>query len=309
MNMICDYYINNEKTYIHFLPQFVYKLQGIRVTDKNHMNIAYKLLKNNAYNIVFYIYVPFSIKHIFIYVQDTIIELFPKEVPQHTCVLLQSCIFMKDEYELIYKFVEYHKKYHNVQRFIVFDNNSEKKDEKQKFVDYVRQNSESIIYIEFNHPYSIEITDKHEIKNNNNCNRMIVAQNTAYSIALKKFNAKYTMLTDLDEYIARDICLNDYLADKTESYIIHGIWTGCNQIKDQYEFSPEKIRYISNEKCNQKLILRNECNDYTVCIHHPQYKNKTKILPVIFLHMRSLSLKKRNCNCELYCSIPYKLVN
>lgn len=297
MEGICDYYVNNKNTYIHFYPEFVYLLNhnDFQILDQDSNVREFELKQSLHYNICVFICIPSELFYLKLIIQKkTVIELNP-QVHNSEKVFLQSCIVMKDEHSLIYKYIDYHKKYHGVNRFIIFDNNSTNLEDKQKFIEYANNDDSDIIYIEFNHPYTFPVK-RHP-------GWFIVSQNTAYAIALKKYNAEFTMLLDLDEYVMNNnFNLSNFLVGKNTSFSMNGIWAGCNGIQHRDDFSIEKIKKISNKPCGQKLILQNKNNDFTSCIHWPQFPNNTKKIPnACFVHMRCLSIKNRVCSCKEYC--------
>ena len=214
---------------------------------------------------------------------------------------------MKDEYYNIPNFIDYYKSNHEIDRFIIFDNNSTNLSEKIKFKEYIK-NRDDIIYIEFNMHYTYE---HNFLDTSCMANYFIIAQNTCYSLAIKKYNAVWSMLFDLDEYI---ICNNSLkkilidLDDSIESVKINGYWSGCNGMNRQ-NFNPLYVNKRSNIICNPKHILKNKYNDFTIDIHWVQ-NNKAyeiNIDYIYFFHFKTLSIKNRQCECFVDCLVKSSL--
>ena len=212
---------------------------------------------------------------------------------------------MKDEYYNIPNFIDYYKSKHEIDRFIIFDNNSTNLLEKLKFKEYIKNRSD-IVYIEFNMPY---IYIHNFVNTTCLANYFIIAQNTCYSIAIKKYNAIWSMLFDLDEYIIyKNKSLKKILFeldDSIESVQINGYWSGCNGM-NKYNFNPSYVNKRSNIKCMPKNILKNKYNDFTQDIHWVQYpikKYELNIDNIYFFHFKILSIKNRHCECFTDCSV------
>jgi hypothetical protein len=190
-------------------------------------------------------------------------------------VYLQSVIVMKNEHHLIPDHIKYHS---FVDRFIIFE---------------CLYKNESCTIEHFDVPYLVH--DDRQKK----CGFYIIAQNTAYSIAMKKYNAVWSMLFDLDEFLKIDKNIfNSYLAYDALGF--SGFWAGCNSLST---FNPYKITKRSNTHCQNKWILKNDKNNFTKDIHWVVTKNYL-LLPHKFLHMYHLSNKKRKCQCDIYCIQP-----
>lgn len=319
-NLLVDYFTNNNTGYLYFNPSYFYNIDKseIVITDIDNNCLDYKIKKtnNNCFNIVYFIEIyNFNFDN---EIKICILKYNYKKICVlnnyiHDDVFLQSIILMKDEYYNIPNFIDYYKNKHEIDRFIIFDNNSTNLLERQKFKEYV-ENRNDVIYVEFNMPYSFTHSF---IDTSCRSPFFIIAQNTCYSLSLKKYNSIWSMLLDLDEYI---IFNNTSLKKKLlqldvsiESVKINGYWAGCNGMT-KYNFNPSNVKKRSNKICGPKHILKNKSNDFTIDIHWVK-NNKQYELDIFdnyFFHFKTLSNKGRVCDCSVDCSIDcalYKMLN
>ena len=301
---ILDIFITN-KLYIHCMPGYFYDLNYEDIIIKNNAGeLKFKITNNNVFNILYFIEIETTDEQeltIIIKKIDYINTLNVKKIAYDN-VFLQAVIVMKDEYKYIDKYIDFYEKFHGVNRFIIFDNNSDLIDKKNIFKNTLCNRS-NVIYQEYNVDYIF--------KHNNNSidpDFFITAQNSAYSIALKKYNATWSMFFDLDEYIKPTVNLSNYLKsldDNISAVNINGYWCGCNNMENE-NFDYKNITTRSNIICNSKNILKNDKNDYTLMIHHTQHKNTTlftNINDIYFYHCLQLSIKQRQCKCTEHCCI------
>lgn len=232
----------------------------------------------------------------------------PKET-KTTSVLSQLVLVFKNEWSRIPNFINFYKRVHNIDRFILYDNNSDEKPSTEILED------PAVIYIPWSCPYKYTLTDKTKLSlDYTGPDEIIVGQNSAYSHALKKYHtAEWTILLDTDELVVRrsgNPSLKTILESTqldTNTLIIRGFWAGCNKFsKNEIFANLRKISKRGTQFCMNKLILRTSQHKFTDCIHRAYPTNGfTTMLGfdkgIYFFHLYILSEKRKTCNCKLYC--------
>jgi len=235
---------------------------------------------------------------------------FPKDEESLGPVNSQLCILFKNEWNRIPNFIKFYKRVHNVDRFLLYDNNSDEKPSTEILED------PSVIYIPWSVPYKHLLTDKSNLSPDyTGPDEIIIAQNSAYSHALKKYHtATWTIFLDTDEFVVRrsgNPSLKSILEStlpSTDTLIIRGFWAGCNKFQKNEVY--ENLRRISKRStkfCMNKLILRTRQHMFTDCIHRA-YKTEgsTTMLGfdkgIYFFHLYTLSEKRKGCDCRQYCN-------
>ena len=225
-------------------------------------------------------------------------------------VLSQLCLVFKNEFNRIPNFIKFYKRVHNVDRFLLYDNNSDEKPSTEILED------PSVIYIPWHIPYKHLLKDKTKLgEDYTGPDEIIIAQNSAYSHALKKYhNATWTIFLDTDEFLVRrsgNPSLKTILQttlETTNTLIIRGFWAGCNKFRKNEIY--ENLRRISKrgtQFCMNKLILRTSQHMFTDCIHraYPTTGSTTMLgfdKGIYFFHLYTLSEKRKGCDCRQYCN-------
>ena len=235
-------------------------------------------------------------------------------LPLHK-VTAQLCIVLKDEWHLVLKYIEYYKCVHGIERFILYDNQSTKRDGYDNIV-----SRDDVIITVWDIPYKYKLIDKSKLESTyDGPEEIIIAQNSAYSHCLKFYRqATWTVLLDLDEFIVRrqsKPSLNSILNNiepMCNSIYVKGYWAGCNKFqRNEISRNLDKISHRSPEFCKNKIILRTSEHRFTKGIHDfYDTDGSKKKLSVIdgqyFFHMYTLSPKKRRCFCNKFCSVNDK---
>ena len=222
----------------------------------------------------------------------------------------QLCLVFKNEWSRISKFINYYKRVHKVDRFLLYDNNSTEQPDPEII------NRPDVIYIPWRIPYKHTITDKEKLSQDyTGPDEIITAQNSAYSHALKKFpEAKWTAFLDTDEFLVRRAYgpslqqILESTQESTDTLILRGFWAGCNKFSraEIYE-NLHRINRRSQNFCMNKLILRTSQHLFTDCIHraYPTSGSATMLAfdkGIYFFHIRSLSEKRPGpCDCQTFC--------
>lgn len=222
----------------------------------------------------------------------------------------QLCLVFKNEWSRISKFINYYKRVHKVDRFLLYDNNSTE----EPLTEII--NRPDVIYIPWQIPYKHTITDKAKLSPDyTGPDEIIAAQNSAYSHALKRYpEAQWTAFLDTDEFLVRRSYgpslqqILESTQESTDTLILRGFWAGCNKFSraEIYE-NLHRINRRSLNFCMNKLILRTSQHLFTDCIHraYPTKGNSTMLgfdKGIYFFHMRSLSDKRPEpCDCKTFC--------
>jgi hypothetical protein len=303
---VLDIYTVDDITYIDLNP-------GLWITIPNH-EITSKFTTNVPINLEVYRTVTYNVA---IYVKCSKLDqinfngkvYFPKVVESKP-VLSQLCLVFKNEIHRIPKLIEFYKRVHNVDRFLLYDNNSDEQPSTEIL------NDPTIIYIKWPIPYKHRLTNKNDLAiDYNGPDDIIIAQNSAYSNALKKYHtATWTILLDTDEFLVRrsgNASLKSILESikpSTDTLILRGFWAGCNKFQKSTIF--ENLHRISkrgNKFCMNKLILRTSQHKFTDCIHRAYPTEGNTIVlgfdkGIYFFHLYILSEKRKDCDCRQFCN-------
>lgn len=304
---VIDIYTVNGKTYMDLNPT-----EFIEFTDRE---IAAQFTPNCPPNLEIHRTTTYNVA---IYIQfDQLSEVKfsgkvykPKVVEPGPPLLSQLCLVFKNEWSRIQNFINFYKRVHGVERFLLYDNNSD-----EKPLTEVLERSD-VIYIPWLIPYKHTIKDKQKLSPTyTGPDEIIVGQNSAYSNALKKYgDATWTILLDVDELVVRRSygpslkAILEGTDALTNTLIVRGFWAGCNNYsKNMIYENLRRISRRSNKICMQKLILRTSKHKFTDCIHHV-YQNggNASLLPmekgIYFFHLYTLSEKRGGkCDCKTYC--------
>ena len=232
----------------------------------------------------------------------------------NACIIpidLQLCLVFKNEWHRIPLVLEYYKRVHKVQRFILYDNQSTDPIPAEILA------REDVIYHKWDIPYKHTISDPKLLKDDyGGPQEIIIAQNSAYSHCLKRYrDAIWTTILDTDEFIVRRrdneplLSLVKMTSPAIHSIVVRGFWSGCNSVqRDKLYENLRKITKRSPNFCMNKLILRTAEHVFTNCIHSP-YPTKGKLIMLAyergyyFFHLYTASAKLRRCDCQKYCRV------
>lgn len=306
------YSVNAKKTYMDLNPA-----KWIEFTDEIILSkfspqppINSKVYRTTTYNVAIYIEfdkideseeVNFNQK---VY-KSKVAESGPNQ-------LSQLCLVFKNEWSKIPNFINFYKRVHGVDRFLLYDNNSTETPVKEII------ERPDVIYIPWYIPYKHKVQDKANLSPTyTGPDEIIVAQNSAYSHALKKYHtATWTILVDIDELLARRSnspslkTILETINQLTNTVVVRGFWAGCNNFpKNEIYENLRRILHRSNKFCMQKLILRTREHKFTDCIHHayPTGGNSSLLAferGIYFFHLHTLSEKRQTkCDCKTYCCV------
>ncbi len=218
---------------------------------------------------------------------------YSKIIPKKdTRFLNKKCLttIQKDEVNLIEPWIEWHKKL-GFEYFFIYDNNFNINSYSDLFKKYP---TELFIY-NADFPYFIDSYGRNTVG-------QVIQQNHT----LWKFSPDFLGLTDLDEYIYP--LSNFNIFNKGISVIsIPNYWFGCSDNKtfnDKIVESYIKRETVENIIHHRKCIIQSLYVDL-VCVHISlNYKGIYKRVnhsEIYLRHYRSLSEKKRKCDCSRYC--------
>jgi len=307
---ILDVYRSNKIVYIDLNPANFIENSDEEIYAKLKLvpePLAQKLFKSVNYNIAIYLEVTIPDEICSITINETIYPI--KEALTLVPVTAQLCLVFKDEWHNIPTVINYYSRVHKVERFILYDNNSEKPPPKEILED------PKIHYIPWTIPYTHTLTNPPET----GPDWVIIGQNSAYSHCLKRFNqATWTILMDTDEFLVRRrdaLALKTVLESKApnvNTLIVKGFWAGCNKFTQKEIYNNlNKLSRRGSKFCMNKLILRTSKHKYTDCIHSAYITDgRAETLSVqdgvYFFHLYTASAKTRKCECRIYCQIPDK---
>lgn len=234
----------------------------------------------------------------------------PKIVNPGPPLLSQLCLVFKNEWSRISKFINYYKRVHKVDRFLLYDNNSSEEPAPEI------TSRPDVVLVPWRVPYKHTLKDKSLLSPDyTGPDEIIVAQNSAYSHALKRFpEAQWTAFLDTDEFLVRRSYgpslqqILDSTPQSTDTLILRGFWAGCNKFSRAEIYNNlHKINRRSQNFCMNKLILRTSQHLFTDCIHraYPTNGNSSMLgfdKGIYFFHIRSLSEKRPGpCDCTTFC--------
>jgi len=203
--------------------------------------------------------------------------------------------------------IEYYRRVHKVERFILYDNNSSESPTPEILSD------PQIHVVPWKIPYKHTLIPPPQ----SGPEWIIIAQNSAYSHCLKKFSAAtWTILMDTDEFLIRRRdkpalkTILESIPENVATLYVNGFWAGCNKFpRDKIYMNLRKMSRRGDKLCSQKLILRTSKHEFTNCIHQAYRVEGTqsKTLQindgVYFFHLYTASAKNRACVCSSYCNI------
>jgi len=267
--------------------------------------LAQKVFRTNNYNTAIFLEVtiPESIHELTI--NNIVYPISPS--PLLSNVTAQLCLVFKDEWHIIPTVVDYYRRVHNVERFILYDNNSESPPPPE-----ILSNPQI-------HVVPWKISYKHTLvpAPKSGPDWIIIGQNSAYSHCLKKFSAAtWTILMDTDEFLIRRRgkpalkTILESIPENVATLYVNGFWAGCNKFpRDIIYKNLQKLSRRGDKLCSQKLILRTSKHFFTDCIHKAYTVPDTRAMTlqirdaVYFFHLYTASAKQRSCVCSTYCNI------
>ena len=309
MDSVLDVYVSYGIVYIDLNPAKFIELQNEPKFTIQPAPTKLILKKTTEYNVAIFLELEFH------EIPDTILldgQLYQvKQQSPLPLVDLQLCLVFKDEWYRIPTVLNYYRRVHGVQRFILYDNQSADPPP----ADLV--SAPDVVYEQWNIPY------KHTLQANANLSAdytgpetIIVAQNSAYSHCLKRYRqATWTALFDTDEFLVRRrdnlslLNLVKSFSPAVSTIIVKGYWAGCNSLQQSELYnSLRKITKRSAKFCMNKLILKTADHVYTNCIHtaYPSRGKKVTLAferGVYFFHLYTASTKNRPCSCGTYCRV------
>lgn len=310
MPEILDVYRSNKFIYIDLNPGNFIENSDEEIYAKLKVTpepLAQKLFKSVNYNIAIYLEITIPDEIHSISINGTVYPI--KDVLSLAPVTAQLCLVFKNEWPNIPIVIDYYRRVHRVERFILYDNNSTEPPPKEILED------PQIQYIQWTIPYTHTLINPPD----SGPDWVIIAQNSAYSHCLKRFNqAIWTIFMDTDEFLVRRRdapplkSVLESKADNVNTIVVKGFWAGCNKFtqKEIYK-NLTKLSRRGDKFCMNKLILRTSKHKYTDCIHSAYITDgRAETLPVnqgmYFFHLYTASAKTRKCECRMYCQIPDK---
>lgn len=304
---VLDVYTVNDKIFMDLNPAIWIEFTNHEITGKFSETIPNNLevYRTTTYNVA--IYLKFDNQEEVNFNKKVYKSKVAESGP---AVFTQLCVVFKNEWNRIPNFINFYKRVHNIDRFLLYDNNSEE----PPSTEITDRND--VIYIPWTLPYKHQLTDKKKLAEDyTGPDEIIVAQNSAYSHALKKFhNASWTLFLDTDEFVVRRAfnpslkTILELTNPSTDTLILRGYWAGCNKFaKNEIYQNLRKISRRSNKFCMNKLILRTSQHTFTDCIHRAYPTQGSSIMlafekGIYFFHLQSLSEKRNQaCDCKTYC--------
>jgi hypothetical protein len=304
---VIDIYTINDKTYMDLNPAIWIEISDHEIQNKFSQNIPSSLEIHRVltYNVA--IFLKFDkMETINFNKKDWKIKVIEFE----TIHLSQLCLVFKNEWSRIPKFINFYKRVHGIERFLLYDNNSSEKIPDELLL------REDVIYIPWNIPYKTIIKNKKTLgEDYTGPDEIITGQNSAYSHALKKFsNSTWTLFLDTDEFVVRRSgnpslkTILETTPSSTDTLILRGFWAGCNKFqKHEIYENLRKISRRSNRFCMNKLILRTNRHVFTDCIHRAYPTTGTATMlgfdkGIYFFHLYIVSEKRSQCICNTYCN-------
>jgi len=270
--------------------------------------LAQKVFRTNNYNTAIFLEVTIPEKIQQITINNTIYSITePIILPNIT---VQLCLVFKDEWHIIPQVIDYYRRVHNVERFILYDNNSSTGPPQEILGD------PQIHVVPWKIPYTHLLSTPPQAGPDS----IIIGQNSAYSHCLKKFSqAIWTILMDTDEFLIRRRDkpslknILETIPENVATIYVNGFWAGCNKFpRDEIYKNLSKMSRRGDKLCSQKLILRTNKHMFTNCIHSAYRIQDTKAMTfqinngIYFFHLYTASAKLRKCICSVYCTIPDK---
>jgi len=312
MDPILDIYRQGTDVYADLNPTVFIEKSDDEIRKFLNLAVEFQIHKTKEFNVA--IYISFTLRSDIdtITISQKVYTIKqPLNLPQ---INSQICLMFKNEWIRVPKVLDFYKRTHGIQRFILYDN-----DEISAAPPEILARSD-VIYNHWSLQYKYTLKDRTAFDPNyTGPDTIIVAQNAAYSHCLKRYNqATWTAFIDTDEFIVRrrdGISLNSILEStnsEVSTLIIKGYWSGCNGFPQQsiYE-NLRKFGKRSKKFCMNKLILRTTAHKFTNCIH-TAYPTAGKAIMlafekgIYFFHLYTASQKTRVCKCSEFCAIPDK---
>jgi hypothetical protein len=304
---VIDIYTIGDKTYVDLNPAEFIELKNHEIADKFFPEPPSNLevYRTTTYNVA--IFLKFDKLESVNFNKKTHKS---KVVESGPALTSQLCLVFKNEWSRIQNYLNFYKRVHGINRFLLYDNNSTE----EPLTDLIER--DDVIYIPWRIPYKYTLKDKANLHEDyTGPDEIIVGQNSAYSHALKRYgDATWTAFLDTDEFVVRRSygpSINSILEQtnpSTDTLILRGFWAGCNNFnRDEIYKNLRRISRRGVNFCMNKLILRTSQHVFTDCVHRAYPTNGSSVLlayekGIYFFHLRMLSEKRRErCKCDLYC--------
>jgi len=312
MAQILDIYRQGSIVYADLNSAYFIEKSDDEIREILNFGVEFEIHKTKEFNVAIYISFPLSHDITTITIQTTVYTI---KLPLNLAsVNSQICLLFKNEWNRVPKVLDFYKRTHGIQRFILYDNSEISEPPPEILA------RSDVIYNHWSLQYKYTLKDRAAFDPQyTGPDTIIVAQNAAYSHCLKRYNqATWTIFIDNDEFIVRrrdGKSLNSILEEtnsEVNTLIIKGYWSGCNGFTQQsiYE-NLRKFGKRSKNFCMNKLILRTSAHKFTNCIH-TAYPTAGKSIMlafekgIYFFHLYTASQKSRACKCSEFCAIPDK---
>jgi len=250
-----------------------------------HMNIGIiKNIKN---------YTTESIVTIDIEIQNKFCKVFQINTNENMEYIDKKCLttIHINQHDLIYKWIDYHKKI-GFEKFIIYDNNYNETENNKLIEKY----KDDILIINANWSYWI----------NNSSMGQVVQQNHT----IWKYSPKFLALTDIDEYINIDpkFLFNDEYSVVSIPNTFFGCGRQTNDV-NSYNFIEKYLyREVQKDTLSRRKCIIKSINVDMFCVHIPITFDK-KVYYLSFdegylNHYRKISYNKDHyCNCSDRCAV------
>lgn len=305
-------YSNGRNVFVDLNPQYYIEYptseELLKAIDVHPKPTTIHVRKTHEYNVAVFLELVYTVRPASIQLNS---HSYGVEIPPNLpLTVAQLCLVFKNEWDRIPLVIEYYRKVHGIQRFILYDNQSDSPPPTAVL------SLPGVFYQRWDIPYTHTIKDKALIhKDYKGPEKLIIAQNSAYSHCLKFYTqALWTVILDTDEFLVRppqSPSLNQILAEvpaNIQSVMFRGYWAGCNSLSPSDLYTNlQSITHRSKDFCKNKLALRTSYHYFTNCIHNPYFKSLDEIfflsneIGYYFFHLYTASTKGRVCSCEKYC--------
>jgi hypothetical protein len=311
--MILDIYAGKDNiVYIDLNPAYAIEMPNSAIRTALEISpipAEFTIRRTVEYNVAIFAEVKFAVPPYSIIINGK--EHLVKQQPPLRPVELQLCLVFKNEWQRVPTVLNYYRRVHGVQRFILYDNQSDSPPPHEILA------ISDVVYEFWNLSYKHTIADKKNLSESyDGPIEIIIAQNSAYSHCLKRYRqATWTALLDLDEFVVRrrdNLALRKLVAEispQVHSILVKGYWAGCNKVPQAEIYnSLKKFTRRSQKFCMNKLILRTAEHVFTNCIHNPYPTNGAIVTLAFdrgyyFFHLYTASAKNRKCDCSIYCQV------
>jgi len=312
MEQILDIYRQGDIVYADLNSAYFIEKSDDEIRKILNFGVEFEIHKTKEFNVAIYISFPLNHTITTITIQNTTHTIKP---PLNSApVNSQICLLFKNEWNRVPKVLDFYKRTHGIQRFILYDNGEISEPPPEILA------RSDVIYNHWSQQYKYTLKNRAAFDPQyTGPDTIIVAQNAAYSHCLKRYNqATWTIFIDNDEFIVRrrdGKPLNSILESinsEVNTLIIKGYWAGCNGFHQQsiYE-NLGKFGKRSKKFCMNKLILRTSAHKFTNCIQSAYPKaGKSMLLAfgkgIYFFQLYTASQKSRACKCSEFCAFPDK---